>query len=65
MEKLIGKWQDFSKPYLSVQMDPLVELEHAFEKVTDETCKKIIRKVQDVQDIFWREDEKLEKNFSL
>jgi len=41
------------------------QLELAFQKVTAETCQKIIKKIQEVQDIFWREDEELEKIFSL
>lgn len=41
------------------------QLELAFNKVTAETCKKIIQKIRTVEDSFWKEDESLEENFSL
>ncbi len=47
-------------------MDGLKEqLEKAFKKVTAQTCKKIIKKVYEIQDNFWEEDEKLEKKSSI
>jgi transposase len=41
------------------------QLELAFQKVTGETCKKIIKKIRVVQDNYWKEDESLEENLSL
>jgi len=37
------------------------QLEHAFEKVTSNTCKKIISKIRTIEDKFWSEDKKLEE----
>lgn len=41
------------------------QLELAFQKVTSEICKKIIKKIESVQDAFWKKDEKLELNLPL
>ena len=50
-------------------MDNLyLQLENAFEKVTPQTCQKIIKKIKNVEDVFWEEDAKLDKkqeNLSL
>ena len=35
----------------------LIQLEYAFEKVTKETCSKIIKKVRQVEDAFWKDDQ--------
>jgi transposase len=44
-------------------MDNLLEqLEIGFQKVSSETCEKIISKVRKIEDKFWLEDVKLEKN---
>ena len=37
------------------------QLESAFNKVTAETCRKIIKRVREVEDKFWNEEKKLEK----
>lgn len=37
------------------------QLESAFNKVTAETCRKIIKRVREIEDKFWNEDKKLEK----
>jgi len=38
-------------------MDNLIlQLERAFDKVTDQTCQKIIKKIRSVEDDFWNED---------
>ena len=37
------------------------QLENAFEKVTAETCQKIIKRVRTVEDKFWHEDAQLDK----
>ncbi|SEH06230.1 Uncharacterised protein [Candidatus Venteria ishoeyi] len=39
----------------------MTQLENGFEKVTMETCQKIIKKVRDIEDAFWVEDAKLDK----
>ena len=39
-----------------------LQLESAFRKVTAKTCQKIIKKIKKVEDIFWEEDAKLDKN---
>jgi len=39
-----------------------LQLEKAFAKVTKETCLKVIKKIRQVEDKFWEEDEKLEKD---
>ena len=38
------------------------QLEVAFDKVTAETCKKIIKKVRITEDKFWSEDAKMDEN---
>jgi len=44
----------------------LIQLEYAFEKVTKETCSKIIKKVRQVEDAFWKGDQIIdEKNEDL
>ncbi len=45
-----------------------LQLENAFEKVTANTCQKIIKKIRTVEDTFWEDDAKLDErqsNFSL
>lgn len=39
-----------------------IQLEIAWKKVTAETCRKIIKQVKKIEDKFWEEDAKLEKN---
>ena len=39
-----------------------IQLEKAFEKVTKETCLKVIKKIRHIEDKFWEEDKKLEKD---
>jgi transposase len=41
------------------------QLEKAFQKVTGESCRKIIAKIRKVQDLFWEEDAELEENSPL
>ena len=38
------------------------QLEEAFNKVTSETCNKIIRKIRQVKDKFWEEDAKMDRS---
>jgi hypothetical protein len=38
----------------------MLQLEKAFDKVTAETCQKIIKKIRIIEDRFWQDDEKLE-----
>ena len=38
------------------------QLEEAFNKVTSETCNKIIRKIRQVEDKFWEEDAKMDRS---
>lgn len=39
----------------------LIKLENAFEKVTAETCKKIIKRIRLVENKFWEEDAELDR----
>lgn len=50
----IARHCDFTMKSLEVQ------LENAFTKVTEDTCRKIIKRVRAVEDQFWNEDAKLE-----
>lgn len=50
----VGRNCDFTMKNLETQ------LERAFNKVTMETCKKIIKKIRLVEDKFWEEDGQLE-----
>ena len=44
-------------------MDNLkIQLENAFDKVTAETCQKIIKKIRTTEDKFWEDDAKLDIN---
>jgi transposase len=44
-------------------MDNLkIQLENAFDKVTAETCQKIIKKIRATEDKFWEDDAKLDIN---
>ena len=38
----------------------MLQLENAFDKVTAETCQKIIKKIRAIEDRFWEDDAKLE-----
>lgn len=38
-----------------------IQLDQAWEKVTMETCRKIIKQVRTIEDTFWEEDAKLEQ----
>ena len=38
----------------------MLQLENAFDKVTAETCQKIIKKIRAIEDRFWKDDAKLE-----
>jgi transposase len=40
-------------------MNLMLQLENAFEKVTAETCQKIIKKIRAIEDTFWAEDANL------
>lgn len=58
----VARHCDFSLENLRIQLDA------AFEKVTANTCKKIIKNIRDVEDKFWQEDadfEEKQENFSL
>ncbi len=47
-------------------MDNLrMQLETAFNKVTAETCHKIIKKIRSVENKFWEEDAELERSVAL
>jgi transposase len=46
---------DFTMDNLNLQLD------NAFEKVTADTCQKIIKKVRSVENAFWDEDAKLDE----
>lgn len=52
----IGRNCDFTMKNLEVQ------LEKAFDKVTDKTCSKIMKKIRDVEDKFWIEDALIDEN---
>lgn len=52
----IARHCDFTMRSLETQ------LESAFDKVTENTCRKIIKRVRKVEDRFWDEDAKLEKD---
>ena len=41
-----------------------LQLENAFEKVTANTCQKIIKKIRTVEDTFWEDDAKLDERQS-
>jgi hypothetical protein len=44
-------------------MDNLkIQLENAFDKVTADTCQKIIKKIRATEDKFWEDDAKLDIN---
>lgn len=51
----VGRHCDFTMSNLEVQ------LAGAFDKVTEKTCGKIMKKIRDVEDKFWEEDVLLEK----
>jgi len=51
----VARHCDFSLKNLSIQLDA------AFDKVTANTCKKIIKKIRHVEDTFWQEDAEFEK----
>jgi len=55
----VGRNCDFTMKNLEMQ------LEKAFDKVTENTCKKIIKKVREVEDKFWLEDALLDENNGL
>jgi transposase len=50
----VARHCDFTMTHLMLQ------LEKAFDKVTAETCQKIIKKIRIIEDRFWQDDEKLE-----
>ena len=50
----IARHCDFTMKSLEIQ------LEKAFDKVTANTCRKIIKRVRNVEATFWEEDAKLE-----
>ena len=50
----IARHCDFTMKSLEVQ------LENAFTKVTEDTCRKIIKRARAIEDKFWNEDAKLE-----
>jgi transposase len=52
----IARHCDFTMKNLETQ------LENAFNKVTGETCRKIIKKIREVEDKFWIEDALIERN---
>ena len=37
------------------------QLDHAFDKITAETCQRIIKKVRTVEERFWEEDARLDQ----
>jgi len=37
----------------------LIQLDKAFDKVTDKTCSGLIKKIRRIEDVFWNEDSKL------
>ena len=39
-----------------------IQLEAAFDKVTADTCSKIIKKIKQIENKFWEEDAQLEEN---
>lgn len=49
---------DFTIDHLKLQ------LENAFEKVTANTCQKIIKKIRTIEDTFWEDDAKLDERQS-
>ena len=51
----VARHCDFSLEKLRIQLDA------AFEKVTANTCKKIIKNIRRVEDKFWQEDAEFEK----
>ena len=51
----VARHCDFTLDHLKFQ------LEHAFEKITATTCQRIIKKVRSVEDRFWEEDARLDK----
>jgi transposase len=55
----IARHCDFTMRNLGVQ------LEKAFEKVTELTCKKIIKQVREIEEKFWREDALLENQTGM
>ena len=46
----VGRNCDFTMKNLEIQ------LEKAFNKVTQETCRKLVTRVKGIEDKFWRED---------
>lgn len=42
-----------------------IQLEEAFNKITAQTCRKIIKRVRAVEDKFWEEDAELEKQHEM
>lgn len=55
LKNAVGRNCDFSMKNLEKQ------LAQAFAKVTPSTCKKVIRKVKDVEDEFWKSENELEE----
>lgn len=41
--------------------DLVAQLDEAFERVTEETCSGLIKKVRQVEDKYWREDMQLDR----
>ena len=37
------------------------QLDHAFDKITAETCQRLIEKVRTIEDRFWEEDARLDQ----
>ena len=51
----VSRHCDFTLDNLRIQLDA------AFEKVTTNTCKKIIEKIRSIEDRFWQEDAEIDK----
>jgi len=51
----VSRHCDFTLENLRIQLDT------AFEKVTAQTCKKIIEKIRNIEDKFWKEDAEFDK----
>jgi len=52
----VGRHCDFTMKNLEVQLD------QAFNKVTEKTCNKIIKKIRETEDKFWTEDALFDEN---
>ncbi len=62
IEKCWGVVKNEVARHCDFTMDNLIiQLELAFEKVTAETCKKIIKRIRSVENIFWEEDAEMER----